>query len=109
MFVSLVNDQVEKGDTLEDSIDKTIRYCIENSIMHMYLQKGSAEVKRMLITEWNDDEYREVIREEGREEGLEQGYSQAKQDMARKMKDEGAEMTLITNVTGMSEAEIAEL
>ena len=63
----------------------------------------------MLITEWNDDEYREVMREEGREEGLEQGYVRAKQEVARKLKDEGAEMSFITKVTGMSEAEIAEL
>ena len=67
----------------------------------------------MLITEWNDDEYREVMREEGREEGLEQGREEgavrAKQEVARKLKDEGAEMSFINKVTGLSEAEIAEL
>ena len=129
MFVSLVNDRVENGDALEDAIDKAIHYCLENSIMHMYLERGSAEVKRMLITEWNDDEYREVMREEGREEGLEQGREEgleegreegleqgreegavrAKQEVARRMKDEGAEISFIAKVTGLSEAEIVEI
>jgi len=59
----------------------------------------------MLITEWNDDEYREVLLEEGREEGADQ----AMKDVARKMKEEGAEVSFIVKVTGKSEEEIAEL
>ena len=35
----------------------------------------------MLITEWNDDEYREALIEEGREEGLEEGLEIGREDV----------------------------
>jgi len=63
--------------------------------------------------EWDDNTYREVLleegREEGRQEGREEGEVRAKQEMARKLKEEGAETALIVEVTGMSEEEIAVL
>jgi predicted transposase YdaD len=101
MFVSLVQERVKAGDSRENAIEKTIYYCLERSIMGAYLERQSAEVKNMLITEWNDDEYREAIREEAIEEG--------RIDTARKMKTKGFSIAEIVEITELSEEDIVAL
>ena len=73
----------------------------------------------MLITEWNDDEYREVMKEEGREEGLEEGLERGLErgreegalaralEIARNMKAEGLPAETIELITGISEETIS--
>ena len=116
-FVAYVRDRLAEGDDLETAIDKAIHYCIENGIMRVYLENGSAEVKRMLTMEWNDEVYRKVLLKEGREEGIEIGETRgieigetrAKQEDACRMKTEGVSVDIISRVTGLSAEEIAAL
>ena len=79
----------------------------------------------MIITEWNEDEYREVMKEEAREEGLAEGLAegiaeglaegfaegeaQAKQKIARGMKEEGIPPDVIIRVTGLEQDFINQL
>ena len=101
VFISLINDGVDNGLALGAAIDSAIHYCIKNDIMRVYLQEKSAEVKRMLITEWDDDVYREVIREEAIEE--------EKIATARRMKEYGDPINKIADITGLPLEEIADL
>jgi len=105
VFINCVKDRVGQGDDLEIAIDNAIHYCIENGIMCVYLQTQSAEVKRMISLEWNDDIYREVLLDEGREEG----ETQAMLKTARRMKHEKEPYDKITRYTGLSEEEIEKL
>jgi predicted transposase YdaD len=104
MFVTMVEDFQKSGDLRDEAIDKAIHSCRESGIMGAYLE-NHREVRRMLITEWDDDEYREVLLEEGMERGREQGRI----DIARRLKAEGAKSALIVKVTGLSEKDIAVL
>ena len=120
-FITHVKDRLADGDTLGEAIDKAIHYCINNGIMLVYLKKDSAEVKRMLTMEWNEEVYRKVLIEEGREEGRVEGReegrvegesigaAQAKLETARSLKEEGISDDIIARVTGLSEEEIAGL
>ena len=90
---------------MEGAIDYAIYTCIENGIMRVYLENESAEVKRMLSMEWNDEVYREVLLEEGRDEGA----ARATEENARGMKEEGIASDIIARVTGLTEEEIARL
>jgi len=112
-FISLINDGVSKGLDLGDAIDDAIHYCIKNDIMRGYLLKSSEEVKRMLSMEWNEDEYREAMKEDAREEGLEEGReegrAQEKIATARLMKAEEIPVDIITRVTGLPPEEIAQI
>jgi len=47
--------------------------------------------------------------EEGLHKGIQQGIQQARIDDARKMVNEGLEISLIARITGLSEKEIGEL
>ena len=68
----------------------------------------------MLLTEWNQEtaikiakeEAMEDGREEGRKEGREKGIAIGLLQTARNMKAKGLHVSLIAEVTGLSEAEI---
>ena len=128
-FVAYTRKMITEGHDREAAIDKAIHYCIKNGIMKVYLERESAEVKRMLITEWNDDEYREVILEEGIEKGMEKGIElgvekgmekgmklgvekgaeQKGLEIARKMKQFGIPVDKIAAITDLSADEIQSL
>jgi len=55
--------------------------------------------------EWDEEIYRKVLIEEGREEGREEGML----EIARRLKNEGAEVALIAKVSGLTEQEIDTL
>ena len=59
----------------------------------------------MLITEWNDDEYREVMKEEGREEGADRRSV----EIAQRMKKNSYPIEEIANVTGLTADEVERL
>ena len=101
IFVDSVREGIDNGDELETAIEKTIHYCLENGIMVAYLNEYSAEVRKMLSLEWNDEIYRKVLLEEGREEGF--------METARRLKAEGVEKALIIKVSGLTEQEVDAL
>jgi predicted transposase YdaD len=59
----------------------------------------------MMITEWDDEEYGKVLKEEGREEGSEKRAI----SIARKMKTDGESVEKIARLTELSEETIATL
>ena len=58
---------------IEDAVDKAIQDMPENFEIQEFLIGHRAEVKDMCITEYNEAETMQMIREEGREQGREQG------------------------------------
>jgi len=109
VFIDLIYEEQERGESLEKAIDNTIHYCIGNDIMLVYLQEQSDEVKRMLITEWDEEEYHKVIKEEALEDGREEGKSQATHEIGQRMKKEGIPVDVIVRITGLETEEIAGL
>jgi len=65
--------EYEKKHSLEKAIESAIKYCIDNNILKEYLEQNSSEVNSMLTTEFDLDEYTEVIRMETRERALAEG------------------------------------
>ena len=111
-FVSIAYKNLTGAKTDEErdeAIKKTIEYCLEHGIMKAYLTGKDSEVRRMLITQWNDEVNREVLLEEGREEGLVLGRSEGALEIARNMKAKGSETTFIMEVTGLAEETISAL
>ena len=58
---------------IEDAVDKAIRDMPEDFEIQEFLIGHRAEVKDLCITEYNEAETMQMIREEGREQGREQG------------------------------------
>ena len=58
---------------LEDAVDQTIRDVPEDFILKPFLTAHQAEVKGMLLTEYDEVEQMELFKEEGRKEGRSEG------------------------------------
>jgi predicted transposase/invertase (TIGR01784 family) len=73
----------EYGKTMsrDEAIKKAIDECIRQNVLKEFLEKYSPEVGSMLITEWNWDDAKRVLKEEGRQEGMLQGMQQGMQNI----------------------------
>lgn len=73
--MTLINSirEYEKQYSIEEAVDKVVVECINNNIMADILRIHKAEVKDMVLTEFNKEVYEKGIREEGIEEGIEKG------------------------------------
>jgi hypothetical protein len=86
-FVTIVGGYEAGGLSRVEAIEKAVYECTENGIMKTYLEVRGAEVRNMLITEWDNDEAVEVAREEG----MEIGRDDERSEIVKKMR--GAEMS----------------
>ena len=71
----MLRDAVEREKVLDIAIDRTIDTIPDDSVTKTYLEAHRAEVKGMLLTEYNEAKAMELFREEGREEGRAQGMN----------------------------------
>jgi len=72
-FVAKVREFHEKGYSMEQSADLAVTYCIKEGIMKDILQPFYAEVKKMLLTEYDEKKTMRLFRKEAKEEGIAQG------------------------------------
>ena len=63
-------------DTIEEAIDKAVDRCIEDGILSDFLITHKAEVTNMLLTEFNEEEYIDMVKAESKSEGIEIGKSE---------------------------------
>ena len=58
---------------LDTAVDRAVNECIEQGILREFLLQNKAEVRRMSIFEYNEEDVRRVLREEAYEDGVERG------------------------------------
>jgi hypothetical protein len=78
--------KVDEGILLETAIDKAIDAIPDDFIIKGILETHRAEVKGMLLTEYNEAQAMELFREEGRAEGRAEGRTEGEDRLARLMK-----------------------
>jgi hypothetical protein len=96
-FVDLVKKEQKPNmpkQKRDEALQKVINYCIGKGILKEYLEEHSSEVRNMLFTKWNWDDYVAVKQEEAQEdlrEELEAKYQdqiQQAQERARQDQDQ---------------------
>lgn len=103
-FVDRIKKYRQKGLSTDESIDDAVVYCIDHGIMDDILLPFRAEVKKMLLTEYNERKYMRMFRKEARAEGLEEGRAQ----LLNTMLQNGASVEQLSALTGMSVSEIQD-
>ena len=73
-----------------------------------YLNKIEAEAKAMLLTEFNEKAYEEVVREEGRAEGRAEAEKE-KQEIAIRLLKTGDPIEKVADCTGLALEEVTAL
>lgn len=79
MLVQYIRGYQEQGSELPEAVNKGIDRCIKEDLLREYLLKKKAEVKRMLLTEFDEELYARTVKEEGIEEGIEKGENRISQ------------------------------
>ena len=74
-FVDRVRFYRKITDTLENAIDRALNDLSEDSLIKPFLMANRSEVKRMCITEYDEERTFAEQREEGFEEGVEKGIA----------------------------------
>ena len=94
-FINEVYTNINKFDTMESAIDEAIQNCINNHVLEGFLEAHRAEVKDMILTEFNEEEYIQMLKDEskaeGRAEGLAEGRAKGLAEGVEKGRAEGLE------------------
>jgi hypothetical protein len=71
-FIAKVRFFEKEGSSIEESIEKAVKYCRSHDILKEFMEEHAKEIMNMLITEWDWDLAKEVWQEEAREEAREE-------------------------------------
>ena len=75
-FIEEIRRNLRAGMVLEDAVEEGINACMERGILSDILSKSKMEVRKMLLTEYDERAEREYLRKEAMEIGLEEGIEQ---------------------------------
>lgn len=62
--------------SIDDAVDRAVDECIEQNVLREFLLRNKAEVRRMSIYEYNEEDTRRAIREYEREQGRIEGKAE---------------------------------
>ena len=62
----------------EQAVDEAVRECIGRGILGDFLKKHRAEVKNVILTEFDEELYRQLVYKEGREDGEAAGLTEGR-------------------------------
>lgn len=108
-FTDRIRLYSKNGLSTEQAIDNAVIYCINHGIMDDILLPFRAEVKKMLLTEYNERKYMRIFRKEAREEGLREGILEERKRLLNVMLQNGMSTEEISKWIGLSLSEIKEI
>ena len=72
-FVDKIRKEKKRANNLEEAIDIAISELPEDSLIKPFLIANKAEVKRMCITEYNEERTLAELKQDAREDGIAEG------------------------------------
>ena len=98
--------RTEINDGLESAVDRAIGDMPNSFEIRPFLEAHRAEVKGMLLEEYNEDEIRNLFKEEGRVEGRAEGRAEGINESIRAMYEDGLEPDRIARILKMDLTEV---
>lgn len=87
-FIATVRNYMAKDMEREEAVERAVDDCIRNEILSDILRKNRNEVVEMILEEWDENEYREYLKEESWNEGHEAGIKIGRKlEMERGMRE----------------------
>ena len=72
-FIAEIRKNLACGMNAWEAVELAVDECIRNNILAEILRKNRGEIVDSILTEWDEDEYREFLKEESWKEGHETG------------------------------------
>ena len=112
MFVDLVR-RYRKNMKLEEAIEQAVTECIEKGVLAEFLKKNRAEVIKMGIYEYNEEEHLRKEREYAEKRGWDQGWKECERykiiELACKLMEKGMTVSEISNLFDENEQLIQKI
>ena len=108
MTIQEVRNALAQGMEENKAMDYAIKRTKAAGYLVDYLNKIEAEAKNMLLTEFNEKAYEEVVREEGRAEAEEKAERE-KQEIAIRLLKTGNPIEKVVACTGLTLKEVTAI
>ena len=72
-FIAEIRRNLSFGMKAQEAVEEAVEKCIQNDILAGILRKNRGEIVDSILTEWDENEYREFLKEESWKEGCEAG------------------------------------
>ena len=72
-FIAIVRRNLAQGMKHQEAVEQAIDECIQNDILAEILRRNRSAIMNSILTEWDENEYREFLKEESWKEGHESG------------------------------------
>ncbi len=72
-FIAEIRRNLAYGMKAQEAVEEVVDECIRNDILADILRKNRGEIVDSILTEWDEDEYRDYLKEEGIKIGEERG------------------------------------
>ena len=72
-FIAEIRRNLSYGMKAQEAVEEAVEKCIQNDILAGILRKNRGEIVDSILTEWDENEYREFLKEESWKEGCEAG------------------------------------
>ena len=77
-FIAIIRRNLTEGVKHQEAVEQAIDECIQNDILAGILRKNRSEIMNSILTEWDENEYREFLKEESWKEGHQIGLESGK-------------------------------
>ena len=77
-FIAEIRRNLSYGMKAQEAVEEAVEKCIQNDILSGILRKNRGEIVDSILTEWDEDEYRDYLKEEGIKIGEERGELKGK-------------------------------
>ena len=88
-FVAKVRDNTKAGPEVKEAVDNAVSMAIKENLLEGFFARHRAEVIEMILTEFDEEVFKQNVREDGYLEGLAQGSAQKAIETAENFLKEG--------------------
>lgn len=76
LFIAKIREFRQAGLSTDEAVDNAVSFCIGHDVMADILRPFQVEVKKMLLTEYNEKKTMKLFQKEAREEGFLEGIAE---------------------------------
>lgn len=108
-FVEAVRQGIRVGKNLEEAVDDAISRSLKDGVLKNILKKNRAEVRSVVLTEYNEELHLKNVRECGYEEGYDHGRQREQVELIIKKLRKGQSLDQIADALEKSPEELKEV
>lgn len=72
-FVAVIRRSLAEGINHQEAVEQAVEECIRKDILADVLRRNRSEIVDSILTEWDENEYREFLKKESLEDGIKIG------------------------------------